>query len=302
MIGDDKDQLDAPISDLTRLHASGPADVAATLQSMHDASSLQFALLHTLALSGAGAALDDRVVRDVLAPRLPLLRELFLPNNAAIESAACVSAPHWSSLRRLSLHHCANLSALWADAAAIPVCLLHVDVTECPLLCCVPSPIARAIAARGDRVGVECDQPQCVYDGDAADDVGSVSIATNALTPAHLRMFDAVISLCAEADLPREALRAWGGAHALHVDVEDDEAAVLPLALTTAFLRAHRGTRRLVHCVVGASRSAATIAAWLVVERGLTLEQALAQLRSVRPICAPNRAFMEQLRRLQAPT
>jgi predicted protein tyrosine phosphatase len=176
---------------------------------------------------------------------------------------------------------------------------MHCDVTDCHQLVCVPRTIATCIAARGGKFGVECDCPQEVFAGDATD-TGSVSIGTNALTVQRLQEFDAVVSLCSHDDLPRDALAAWGKAH-LHVLAEDTVEQVLPFEQTSSFLRQHRGQRRLVHCVVGASRSAATIAAWLIEERHCTLEQALADLRSVRPICAPNQGFMAQLERRLLP-
>jgi predicted protein tyrosine phosphatase len=258
-------------------------------------SSFQFRSLRTLSLSCRdSASLNDAVVRDVLAPHLLSLVELFLPSNVGLVAACCVSVPHWPVLERLSLHNCANLTALWSDATAVPVRLLHVDVTDCRSLLGVPSLIARTIAARGGTFGVECDAPQAIFEGDATDR-GSVSISTNALTFERLHLFDAVLSLCGDDDLPRDAFVAWSGQEHLHVDVEDTDETLLPLDATTRFLQRHSGKRRLVHCVVGASRSAAAIAAWLVGDRKFTLEQALTELRAVRPICQPNAGFLRQL-------
>lgn len=199
------------------------------------------------------------------------------------------------------------MTDLWPDVDAVPIRLRHVDVTDAPRCHVVPSDQARVIAARGGRWGVECDQPQIVFDGDAADS-GTVAIGTNELTCERLcaLQLDAVISLCAPADLPPDdAIGAWrraaAGREHLHIDIEDHPSAALPFAETTAFLRRHGGKRRLVHCVVGASRSAATIAAWMMAARDIALDDAVAQLRAVRPICAPNAGFLEQLQQWSQP-
>jgi protein-tyrosine phosphatase len=265
--------------------------------------SMDFSLLRTLSLSHS-TRVTDEVLRDHLAPLCVHLIELLLPHSHCIISASCIAAPHWNALERLSLHACSGLTSLWLDVNAVPVRLNHVDVTDSLQCHLIPSDQARVIAARGGRWGVECDQPQIVFDGDN-DDSGTVAIGTNALTCERLCALelDAVISLCSATDLPpNDAVGEWQRAAAgrdhMHVVIEDEENALLPFDDTCAFLNRHRGKRRLVHCVVGASRSAATIAAWLIVDRGIPLEAALAQLRAVRPICAPNAGFVRQLQSL----
>lgn len=52
----------------------------------------------------------------------------------------------------------------------------------------------------------------------------------------------------------------------------------------------------LVHCLMGRSRSAAMVLGYLVAHHGLTLEEALYQLRQARPHVQPNRGFLRQLR------
>jgi protein-tyrosine phosphatase len=261
-----------------------------------------FNSLHTLSLSHS-SHLTDAVVSDLLAPRLLQLVELFLPHNPCILAASCVSMPHWTSLERLSLHACLGLTSLWLSVDDLPLRLAHVDVTDASNCHIVPSDQARVIASRGGRWGVECDQPQIVFEGCADDDdTGTMVIGTNALTVERLcaLQLDAVVSLCAVADLPSDDaigvwLRADEDRNHLHIVVDDDPSATLPFAETTAFLARHRGKRRLVHCVVGASRSAATIAVWLIADRGMSLDSALRQLRAVRPICEPNAGFLAQL-------
>ena len=51
----------------------------------------------------------------------------------------------------------------------------------------------------------------------------------------------------------------------------------------------------LVHCVVGASRSATIILAYLITKKKITLQQALAYLIDIRPIVNPNCGFIVQL-------
>lgn len=55
----------------------------------------------------------------------------------------------------------------------------------------------------------------------------------------------------------------------------------------------------LVHCYQGKSRSAAVCCAYLITHYGLTYDDALAAIRTVRPTAAPNSHFERILRRLQ---
>jgi len=57
----------------------------------------------------------------------------------------------------------------------------------------------------------------------------------------------------------------------------------------------------LVHCFAGQSRSVALVLAYLVMERGLRQEEALALVRKARPGAAPNAGFMRQLGALGRP-
>ncbi|XP_062108445.1 dual specificity protein phosphatase 1-like [Humulus lupulus] len=59
------------------------------------------------------------------------------------------------------------------------------------------------------------------------------------------------------------------------------------------------GGRVLVHCVVGKSRSATIVVAYLMRQHGMTLSEALKLVRSQRPIAAPNRGFMSQLQEFE---
>jgi atypical dual specificity phosphatase len=52
----------------------------------------------------------------------------------------------------------------------------------------------------------------------------------------------------------------------------------------------------LVHCYMGISRSCTIVCAYLILEYGMSLGDALDLIRKHRPICSPNTGFMEQLR------
>lgn len=53
----------------------------------------------------------------------------------------------------------------------------------------------------------------------------------------------------------------------------------------------------MVHCVMGRSRSATLVLAYLMVEKGLTVVEAIVHVRQRRCIL-PNRGFLKQLRTL----
>ena len=65
--------------------------------------------------------------------------------------------------------------------------------------------------------------------------------------------------------------------------------------------RIHRaqGTRVLVHCKMGVSRSAATVVAYAMKQYGWSLEQALRHVQELRPIARPNPGFLRQLQTYQ---
>eukprot|EP00980_Cylindrotheca_fusiformis_P014433 scaffold3845_cov67-Cylindrotheca_fusiformis.AAC.1 len=56
----------------------------------------------------------------------------------------------------------------------------------------------------------------------------------------------------------------------------------------------------LVHCAMGVSRSAALCAAWIIVRKKLSLQQAMDTIRAVRPEVLPNLGFIAWLRALEA--
>ncbi|XP_005064124.1 protein phosphatase Slingshot homolog 3 isoform X2 [Mesocricetus auratus] len=60
-----------------------------------------------------------------------------------------------------------------------------------------------------------------------------------------------------------------------------------------------QGTRVLVHCKMGVSRSAATVLAYAMKQYGWSLEQALIHVQELRPIVRPNPGFLRQLQTYQ---
>lgn len=59
-----------------------------------------------------------------------------------------------------------------------------------------------------------------------------------------------------------------------------------------------RGEKILIHCQAGVSRSATIVLLYLMLYRHLSLNEAMAMLRRVRPIVNPNRGFMNFLMRV----
>ncbi|XP_076971683.1 protein phosphatase Slingshot homolog 3 isoform X2 [Tamandua tetradactyla] len=83
---------------------------------------------------------------------------------------------------------------------------------------------------------------------------------------------------------------------------DEESAQLLPhWKETHRFIEAARaqGTRVLVHCKMGVSRSAATVAAYAMKQYGWTLEQALRHVQELRPIARPNPGFLRQLQTYQ---
>ncbi|XP_015274309.1 PREDICTED: protein phosphatase Slingshot homolog 3 [Gekko japonicus] len=85
----------------------------------------------------------------------------------------------------------------------------------------------------------------------------------------------------------------------MNVRLYDEETAqLLPhWKETYSFISAARvqGSRALVHCKMGVSRSASTVVAYTMKAYGWSLEQALWHVRERRPIVHPNPGFMRQL-------
>ncbi|KAM9660058.1 protein phosphatase Slingshot homolog 3 [Trichechus inunguis] len=83
---------------------------------------------------------------------------------------------------------------------------------------------------------------------------------------------------------------------------DEESAQLLPhWKETHGFIEAARaqGTRVLVHCKMGVSRSAATVMAYAMKQYGWSLEQALQHVQELRPIARPNPGFLRQLQTYQ---
>lgn len=65
------------------------------------------------------------------------------------------------------------------------------------------------------------------------------------------------------------------------------------------FLHRTQGSRVLVHCKMGVSRSAATVTAYAMKQYNWGLEQALRHVQELRPIARPNPGFLRQLHTYQ---
>mmetsp|Transcript_42784 Transcript_42784/g.109482 ORF Transcript_42784/g.109482 Transcript_42784/m.109482 type:complete len:231 (-) Transcript_42784:762-1454(-) len=84
-----------------------------------------------------------------------------------------------------------------------------------------------------------------------------------------------------------------------HIDVEDKSSANLLQHLDTAmeFMEAAIASENkvLVHCMAGVSRSATTVAAYLVKHNNLSPEDAVALVKEKRRCADPNSGFLKQL-------
>ncbi|XP_008054590.2 protein phosphatase Slingshot homolog 3, partial [Carlito syrichta] len=83
---------------------------------------------------------------------------------------------------------------------------------------------------------------------------------------------------------------------------DEESAQLLPYWKEThCFIEAARaqGTRVLVHCKMGVSRSAATVLAYAMKQYGWSLEQALHHVQELRPVARPNPGFLRQLQTYQ---
>lgn len=87
----------------------------------------------------------------------------------------------------------------------------------------------------------------------------------------------------------------------LHL-VDSVDQGITPAAnVSTDFIRSvlqGRG-KVLVHCAMGVSRSASMVAAYLILDQGLTYGDAIKTIKSARPIVQPNPGFARQLMALQ---
>jgi protein-tyrosine phosphatase len=146
--------------------------------------------------------------------------------------------------------------------------------------------------------GMADDKPQCVLPGLF---IGSLEAARNieALAVAGITH---VLTLGMGMDLPQVEGRLES--HRV-VAVEDkvSEQTSLATHLNECMDYIHEcrssGGKVLVHCLAGRSRSASIVAAYLMVQNKCSVDEAIMQLRLVRPWIAPNAGFMNMLRAFQ---
>ncbi|KIJ29272.1 hypothetical protein M422DRAFT_784322 [Sphaerobolus stellatus SS14] len=100
-----------------------------------------------------------------------------------------------------------------------------------------------------------------------------------------------ILSVCPECtwDIPTHM--------AIHVDDTPDENILIRLPEACDFIQRalNSGGKVYVHCMMGVSRSVTVVVAYLMKSQGISLHDALAYVKSRRPIIRPNYGFMEQL-------
>ncbi|XP_035297941.1 protein phosphatase Slingshot homolog 3 isoform X2 [Cricetulus griseus] len=116
--------------------------------------------------------------------------------------------------------------------------------------------------------------------------------------PGHLFRVSHILNMAREIDnffperFTYHNVRVW----------DEESAQLLPhWKETHRFIERARaqGTRVLVHCKMGVSRSAATVLAYAMKQYGWGLEQALIHVQELRPIVRPNPGFLRQLQTYQ---
>lgn len=146
--------------------------------------------------------------------------------------------------------------------------------------------------------GMSDDRPQCVLPGLF---IGALEAARNinALTVAGITH---VLTLGMGMDLP-EVEKRLESHRVIAVEDKASEQTSLAAHLNECMDYIHdcraSGGKVLVHCLAGRSRSASIVAAYLMVHNKCGVDEALAQLRLVRPWIAPNEGFLNMLRAFQ---
>lgn len=102
----------------------------------------------------------------------------------------------------------------------------------------------------------------------------------------------AVLNLCEKEDPYRCAVHVWKPTHDGEPAPDTDG-----LKEMVGFIEEQRRAGRTVyvHCRNGVSRSGMVVTAYLMDRNGWTRDEALAHVRTKRPIVRPNRAFMQRL-------
>jgi len=146
--------------------------------------------------------------------------------------------------------------------------------------------------------GMADDKPQCVLPGLF---IGALEAARNinALSVAGITH---VLTLGMGMDLP-EVEKRLESHRVIAVEDKVSEQTSLATHLNECMDYIHEcrasGGKVLVHCLAGRSRSASIVAAYLMVHNKCGVDEALTQLRLVRPWIAPNEGFLDMLRAFQ---
>ena len=108
-----------------------------------------------------------------------------------------------------------------------------------------------------------------------------------------------VLSVGSEFNGPYQTIPYYDDILYLYIDVMDEPGVKIERYFNSATQLIHQAikTRKpiLVHCAQGRSRSVTICAAYLISKHKMTAAQALAFIKSSRPMASPNVGFVEQL-------
>lgn len=141
-------------------------------------------------------------------------------------------------------------------------------------------PVSKIVCPDQHRIIYLCDMASAVW---VDEDIPTVSIRTpyiGQLIPANLAI-----------ELSKT--------HCLKLSIHDSPSSdiIKPLQSAWHFMQQH--DRILVHCRMGHSRSAAIVVGFLVIEYGLSFQEAYEYVRAVRPSIRINAGFIQQLKNVK---
>ncbi len=136
--------------------------------------------------------------------------------------------------------------------------------------------------------------------------IGSRHMITDPTDWLKVQRIDLVISALTDDEYDYYGIGApdfTDGVQWYPIVVEDDPLEPIYLHFDTAHLLIKKalaeGKRVLVHCAAGMSRSVTLVAAYLMIERGLTAAEAIGLIVRRREIANPNPGFRRQLKLLE---
>lgn len=215
----------------------------------------------------------------------PALQILRLGNNQLTTVPG--SLENLGNLRHLFLFR-NSLGAIPESLATLPK-LTHLDVQNNPGLLQIPVPILERSRKRTLELSTSLPDellPGMLFLGDW--EAAHNKQALQGLGIGH------ILSICDRTP----AIDVSVFDH-LHLNLEDASTVALSSNFDRCFefIARHQtsGKAVLVHCMVGASRSATVCIAFIMKARKLKLQESLAYVRNIRPIVSPNPGFMAQL-------